>query len=350
MNIRPLAAMPMMLVRYLRWKIAAERIVAYLNEPDVDTTVFALATAKDNDAVRREATDVTLVAGSKLKEERIGITNGYFFWNELVSPSNEKKKDTVPQKAWWKRPLWRKSTPAAPDGPALPLPPPETSASGTATPSIGVLAKGERRFELKDINVFFPPGQLTLVTGPTAAGKTALLRALLGEMYTTKPSASSTPSTPSIPSIPSSNVEAESTSTRVYPTPTTVYLPKQPWVLDESTGLRDYVSYAAQTPWLQNLSIKENIVFGSPHDEERYQNVLEFCALNPDLETFEDGDETEIGERGISLSGGQKARYVYIHSSMDILLLCTMNDLTDSPFCFPIALRWPELSMPRRDA
>jgi hypothetical protein len=144
--------------------------------------------------------------------------------------------------------------------------------------------------------------------------------------------------------------QEESTSTRVYPTPTTVYLPKQPWVLDESTGLRDYVSYAAQTPWLQNLSIKENIVFGSPHDEERYQNVLEFCALNPDLETFEDGDETEIGERGISLSGGQKARYVYIHSSMDILLLCTMNDLTDSPFCFPIALRWPELSMPRRDA
>ena len=58
------------------------------------------------------------------------------------------------------------------------------------------------------------------------------------------------------------------------------------------------------------MTIKDNILFGSKFDEERYRQALECCALNPDLEALEDGDETEIGERGVSLSGGQKARLV----------------------------------------
>ena len=72
------------------------------------------------------------------------------------------------------------------------------------------------------------------------------------------------------------------------------------------------ISYAAQTPWLQHQSIKENILFGSPYEEERYNEVLECCALLPDLKILEDGDETEIGVRGVSLSGGQKARCVVL--------------------------------------
>lgn len=72
------------------------------------------------------------------------------------------------------------------------------------------------------------------------------------------------------------------------------------------------MSYAAQTPWLEHLSIKDNILFGSPYEEDKYNEVLECSALLPDLETFEDRDRTEIGERGVSLSGGQKARCVHI--------------------------------------
>lgn len=311
--------MPMILVRYLRWKVAIERIVSYLNEPDIDVVISP--TRDDKDAARREATDVTLVAdshtakpsNSKLKEERIGIVNGYFLWSEPAAPSTDNKKEL--KKPWWKRPFWRRTPSTIPavltsqtiSGPATPADAGQglnateatlrESSSGTATPSVGTSTKSERRFGLKDINVFFPLGQLTLVTGPTASGKTALLRALLGEMVTTPPK-------PKPTTTVSNGIAVEEAAA------TAVYLPKRPLDLDEAIGLQNYVSYAAQTPWLENLSIKENIVFGSRFDEEKYQSVLECCALKPDLETFEDGDETEIGERGISLSGGQKARYV----------------------------------------
>ena len=88
-----------------------------------------------------------------------------------------------------------------------------------------------------------------------------------------------------------------------------VILAKDPSQVDEF-GLMQAISYAAQLSWLQHRSIKDNILFGFPYDEERYNAVLECCALLPDLNVLEDGDETEIGVRGVSLSGGQKARCV----------------------------------------
>jgi ABC-type transport system involved in cytochrome bd biosynthesis fused ATPase/permease subunit len=85
-------------------------------------------------------------------------------------------------------------------------------------------------------------------------------------------------------------------------------LTKTPHKVD-GNGFMHCLSYAAQSPWLQHLSIKDNILFGSPLDEERYEQVIDACALRADLDMLEDGDATEIGARGVSLSGGQKARY-----------------------------------------
>ena len=85
-------------------------------------------------------------------------------------------------------------------------------------------------------------------------------------------------------------------------------LNKNPRKVD-GDGFMHCLSYAAQSPWLQHLSIKGNILFGSPLDEERYEQVVDACALRADFDMFEDGDATEIGGRGVSLSGGQKARY-----------------------------------------
>lgn len=68
------------------------------------------------------------------------------------------------------------------------------------------------------------------------------------------------------------------------------------------------VSYVPQTPWVQNLSLKENILFGLPFDEEKYKQVIHACALELDLQILPQGDRSMAGERGINLSGGQRQR------------------------------------------
>ena len=84
------------------------------------------------------------------------------------------------------------------------------------------------------------------------------------------------------------------------------------------------VSYAAQSAFIMNATVKENILFGSALDEERYQQTIAACALGPDLETLQAGDLTQIGERGINLSGGQKQRVGLarcVYQEADIYLL-----------------------------
>jgi ABC-type transport system involved in cytochrome bd biosynthesis fused ATPase/permease subunit len=83
-------------------------------------------------------------------------------------------------------------------------------------------------------------------------------------------------------------------------------------------------AYVAQTPWIENATIKNNILFGLPYDPVRYEKVIEACALTKDLAMFEDGDSTEVGAQGISLSGGQKWRLTLaraFYSRAGILIL-----------------------------
>ncbi|CAE6413166.1 unnamed protein product [Rhizoctonia solani] len=158
----------------------------------------------------------------------------------------------------------------------------------------------EKPFELKDISVVFPEGAMSLVSGPTGSGKSSLLAALLGEM---------------------DRVEGEA------------YLPKEPTRLNEKTGLPMTISYCAQQPWLEHKSIKDNILFGSPYDKERYEATLSCCALLPDLAVLEDGDQTEIGEKGVSLSGGQKARVALaraVYARTQIVLMDDVLSAVDS--------------------
>ncbi|TMW69000.1 hypothetical protein Poli38472_001156 [Pythium oligandrum] len=68
------------------------------------------------------------------------------------------------------------------------------------------------------------------------------------------------------------------------------------------------VAYCSQQAWIQHMTVRDNILFGRPYDHEKYQRVLEACALTTDLASLPAGDRTEIGERGVNLSGGQKAR------------------------------------------
>ena len=72
--------------------------------------------------------------------------------------------------------------------------------------------------------------------------------------------------------------------------------------------LSESISLVQQIPWIQNKSIRDNILFGEEYEKDKYDEVIKICQLKRDLEILPAGDLTEIGEKGINLSGGQKAR------------------------------------------
>ncbi|KAJ2799091.1 hypothetical protein H4R20_004568, partial [Coemansia guatemalensis] len=88
--------------------------------------------------------------------------------------------------------------------------------------------------------------------------------------------------------------------------------------------VRGSIAYVAQQPWILNATLRDNILFGSNYDQEFYNQVIDACALRQDIDMLSAGDVTEIGERGINLSGGQKmrvslARAVYARADIYIL-------------------------------
>ncbi|KAI8576229.1 hypothetical protein K450DRAFT_192932 [Umbelopsis ramanniana AG] len=145
----------------------------------------------------------------------------------------------------------------------------------------------DKSFVMQNITVDFPIGKLSIICGSTGAGKTLLMMGLLGEAY-----------------IPNGKLYCPRTplSDDVDPVDMDSTLSDANWIVEDS------IAYVSQNPWLQNASIMENILFGLPHNDQRYHSVIEACALVQDLAQYPDGDQTEIGEKGITLSGGQKAR------------------------------------------
>jgi len=92
-------------------------------------------------------------------------------------------------------------------------------------------------------------------------------------------------------------------------------------------------AYVAQTSWIQNGTIEENILFGLPMNRQKYNEVIRVCSLEKDLEMMEHGDQTEIGERGINLSGGQKQRIQLaraVYQDSDIYLLDDVFSAVDA--------------------
>ncbi|KAL4151112.1 hypothetical protein PRNP1_010498 [Phytophthora ramorum] len=131
---------------------------------------------------------------------------------------------------------------------------------------------------LSKVNLTIRRGDLVIVHGSVGSGKSSLCSALLGEMDK----------------------------------------------LAGSVFVRDRVAYYSQQTWIQNMTIRDNILFGLPYDKEKYSRVIAACGLLPDLRQFPGGDSTEIGQKGVNLSGGQKARVCLAracYSDADILLL-----------------------------
>ncbi|KAF7591255.1 hypothetical protein BBP40_001816 [Aspergillus hancockii] len=131
---------------------------------------------------------------------------------------------------------------------------------------------------VENINFSARKGELSCIVGRVGAGKSSLLQSLLGDL----------------------------------------------WRTDGEVIIRGRIAYVAQSPWVMNASVRENIVFGHRWDPDFYELTVEACALLDDFKNLPDGDQTEVGERGISLSGGQKARLTLaraVYARADIYLL-----------------------------
>ncbi|XP_055548416.1 multidrug resistance-associated protein 1-like [Wyeomyia smithii] len=126
----------------------------------------------------------------------------------------------------------------------------------------GTFSWGDEAPTLKSINLSLKKGQLSAIVGSVGTGKSSIISALLGEMEK----------------------------------------------ISGSVNTDGSIAYVPQQAWIQNATLKENILFGKRFDQKKYDKVIESCALKLDLDMLPGGDLTEIGEKGINLSGGQKQR------------------------------------------
>lgn len=153
-------------------------------------------------------------------------------------------------------------------------------------PTAYVDSEEHKPFELQDINLRFPKGKFTLVYGPLGSGKSLLLSTILGEAR-----------------VLSGRVCAPRSSPEAIPAPGDV--------VDKTTisnWLVNDVAYASQVSYIRHGTIRDNILFDQLYWPERYAEVLRVTRLLPDLALMRNGDATEVGESGINLSGGQRAR------------------------------------------
>uniref|UniRef100_A0A673W8Z6 Canalicular multispecific organic anion transporter 2-like n=1 Tax=Salmo trutta TaxID=8032 RepID=A0A673W8Z6_SALTR len=140
---------------------------------------------------------------------------------------------------------------------------------------------------LHNINLMVPQRSLLAVVGHVGCGKSSLVSALLGEMEK----------------------------------------------LEGHISIRGSVAYVPQQAWIQNATLRDNILFGKAYNEQKYRSCLEACALTPDLEVLPGGDLTEIGEKGINLSGGQRQRVSLaraLYNEADVYLLDDPLSAVDS--------------------
>ncbi|KAF8066642.1 multidrug resistance-associated ABC transporter [Lyophyllum atratum] len=136
----------------------------------------------------------------------------------------------------------------------------------------------EERFELKNLKLSIPKGSFVAIVGRVGSGKSSVLQSLIGEMR---------------------KIKGE--------------------VVFGGT-----IAYVPQAPWIRNATLRENVLFGREDDDQRFREIIKACHLDHDLEMLPHGERTEIGEKGINLSGGQKARVSLAraaYSGCDIVLL-----------------------------
>lgn len=280
----PFAFLPMGFLQFVQSKIALRRLSCYLELPELTNYVIPNMQPEsgDHDDVLANDDDAHVKS-----DPAITIDSGTFSWVDPDAepvPPEPKKKRKMSRKERRASKLEEQKKKSEKSGSLANLDSIPSKASLSREQSLASLDISvhtfdseeentkENRITLRDISCSIERGSLVAIVGAVGSGKSSFLSAILGEME----------------SIGGAKV----------------FIPPK---AGQSPGL-NLVSYCSQSPWVVNDTLQGNILFGRPFNKARYDKVVEACALADDLTVLPAGDQTEIGERGINLSGGQKAR------------------------------------------
>ncbi|KAJ2745056.1 hypothetical protein GGI20_002465 [Coemansia sp. BCRC 34301] len=150
-----------------------------------------------------------------------------------------------------------------------------------------VFSWGKEKFSLRSSALEIKQGEFVAVVGKVGCGKSSIVSALCGEMPLTKGEAC----------------------------------------------IFGSIGYVSQKPWIMNATFRENVLLGSEYDEERYNQVIEACALAEDLQQLPAGDMSEIGHAGVNLSGGQKTRLALaraLYTQADVFIFDDLLSAVDA--------------------
>lgn len=215
------------------------------------------------DVFEAELVTESLITDSTIPNA-VEVSSASFTWD--ITPQDAAEIAKIPKATGGK--FGGRGKPAGPPPPA-----PKTDAEKAADQK----EKEDNLFKITDVDLVIPRGQLVAIVGTVGSGKTSLLQGLIGEMRRT----------------------------------------------EGKVTFGGSVAYCGQSAWIQNATIRENVCFGRPFDQERYWRAVGDACLDQDLDMLPNGDMTEVGEKGISLSGGQKQRINIcraVYADCDILI------------------------------
>ncbi|GKT27779.1 Multidrug resistance protein [Aduncisulcus paluster] len=309
----PLIQLPWLTVNYQTFKVSASRIMAFLMLPEREKRAHvpqtdAVETVADKPhrewalkvdgpvsfhrsvTLSHELAVLLYSQQSKLNRKQKREMKKKFKAQWTTAMEGKSKAEVVPFALWYKSTLENATIDKSPYGKMKREEEKRLSDRKAAVSDAGDEPVPDVRSDLfgcvlHDIDLTLYRGSLTGIVGKVGCGKSSILLALMGEL----------------------NAVHHHQETHVSP------------VLVSGS-----VCYCAQTPFILNATLRDNILFGKEYDKKRYNQVIKKCCLLPDIKQLKHGDMTEIGERGFTLSGGQKARVSLaraVYSDSEIYLL-----------------------------
>lgn len=297
----PFAFLPMGFLQFIQSRIALRRLSKYLVLSELNNyVIYDHPNTAINGGIKNEEDDRGGVfIEDEASDPAVTIKDGTFSWADpdaLPIPTEHIKKKKM---SWKERRASNRNSkvgdkkkdedePTTTIGLGSSKPSTDSLNRAESMASLGITMKShdeeqdvvQSRITLHNISCCIEKGSLVAVVGPVGSGKSSFLAAILGEM------------------------ELADNDSKVYVT-------LQPKGMPQT---EDHVSFCSQSPWIVNDTLRGNILFGRAYDFSRYEQVVRACALVDDLASMPAGDMTEIGERGINLSGGQKARVALARS------------------------------------